>query len=263
MDFERRLPEDIDALLANFFQKARKKNGKPFSSSALIAFRTALTRYLNEPPFFRNIKLAQDARFTKSNTILHKQIAQMREVVKQVESITPEDHLLLYRSGVLGDRHPTCLLQKVWFELQWHFGRPGGRRSWAAVPPDCFIFATDSGGEFVSLRPLGGEEGFLYEKARKMYAAGGPNCPVQSLKKYLEKRNPFCSAFLQTPNKHFQEENDVWYFPEAMKDSKLKYLMKHLSKQARLSKIYSNLSVCHHLLNPREAEAVLQDDASS
>lgn len=187
--------------------------------------------------------------------------------IKQVEPILPEDYILLYQSQVLSDSSPTSLLYKVWFELQWHFGRPGGRRTWNVVPANSFVFDADENGEFVFIRPIGNDEGLGFhtskESMRRMYATGATNCPVRSLQKYLEKRNPLCDMFLQTPRKQFLEKDKVWYLPEGLKDHKLKYMMKHLSKIANLSKMYSNLSVCQHLDSKCGTDLSLQEDESS
>ncbi|XP_076468968.1 uncharacterized protein LOC143299566 isoform X1 [Babylonia areolata] len=245
-DFETKPVEEIDSMLSQFFLHARKKNGDPFSVSALLAMRTALTRHLKGPPFYRNITLATDIRMKRSQSSFEQQMAQagMCQSVSKAERISPEDYTRLYQSGVLSNGDPTSLLYKVWFELQWHFGRPGGRKSWSSIFPDSFVFDADLNGEFVYVRSFLFSNSFGGEmSSRRMYAQGGPMCPVRSLQLYLEKRNPHCEAFLQEPEKNVSREALIWYKPEGLKEYKLSCLMKILSSKARLSKVYTNLSV--------------------
>ena len=246
-DFETKPVEEIDHLLSQFFLHARKKNGDPFSASALLAIRTALTRHLKGPPFHRNITLATDVRMKQSQIIFEQQLAQagMSQSITKAERLTPEDYAKLYQSGVLNNYNPTSLLYKVWFELQWHFGRPGGRKSWSSIPADSFVFDSDEKGEFVYMRSILLSEGFSFSAgtSSRMYSQTGPLCPVHSLRLYLEKRNPLCDAFLQVPEKAFIRDGCSWYKAESLKEYKLSCLMKTISAKAQLSKIYTNLSV--------------------
>ena len=246
-DFETKQVEEIDHLLSQFFLHARKKNGDPFSASALLAIRTALTRHLKGPPFYRNITLATDVRMKQSQNSFEQQLAQagMSQSITKAERITPEDYTKLYQSGVLNNDNPTSLLHKVWFELQCHFGRPGGRKSWSSIPADSFVFDSDEKGEFVCMRSILHFEGFSFAAGTcaRMYARAGPLCPVRSLQLYLGKRNPLCDAFLQVPDRAFLKDARSWYKAESLKEYKLGSLMKTISAKAQLSKIYTNLSV--------------------
>lgn len=239
--------EEIDHLLSQFFLHARKKNGDPFSASALLAIRTALTRHLKGPPFYRNITLATDIRMKQSQNSFEQQLVQagMSQSITRAERITPEDYTKLYQSGILNNDDPTSLLYKVWFELQWHFGRPGGRKSWSSIPADSFVFDSDEKGEFVYMRSILYSEGLSFSSGTfgRMYSQPGPLCPVRSLQLYLEKRNPLCDAFLQVPEKAFTKDSCSWYKAESLKEYKLSCLMKTISTKAQLSKIYTNLSV--------------------
>lgn len=239
--------EEIDRLLSQFFRHACKKNGEPFSASALLAIRSALTRHLKGPPFYRNITVATDTRMKRSQNSLEQRLSQagMLQPVSKAERITQEDYTKLYQSGLLNSDNPTSLLYKVWFELQWHFGRPGGRKSWSSIPASCFVFDSDEKGEFVYMRSVEFQEGSgLYTgSSHRMYAQGGPLCPVYSLKLYLSKRNALCDAFLQVPDKAFIKEAQSWYQAEGLKEYKLASFMKTISAKAQLSKTYTNLSI--------------------
>ena len=41
------------------------------------------------------------------------------------------------------------------------------------------------------------------ETDKKMYAAGGEDCPVKNLKSYLSHLNVKCHAFFQRPSKNY------------------------------------------------------------
>ena len=71
--------------------------------------------------------------------------------------------------------------------------------------------------------------------------SGNPKCPVASLEKYLNVLHPECDAFFQRPLTKVPEETDgPWYANKAVGHNKLGAMMAKLSKQAALSRVYTN-----------------------
>ena len=73
-------------------------------------------------------------------------------------------------------------------------------------------------------------------------ATGKKNCPVKSLKLYLEKLNPKCDAFFQRPRKK-PSCADSWYNNQVVGMTSLKEMMKINSQEANLSIVYTNHSI--------------------
>ncbi|XP_061190187.1 uncharacterized protein LOC133198049 [Saccostrea echinata] len=78
------------------------------------------------------------------------------------------------------------------------------------------------------------KQGRIYDKP------GDPRCPVLSFKKYIGKLHPENPNFLQPPKKKKCEEKESWYENVAVGKNTLYSFMTNLSKEANLSKIYTN-----------------------
>ena len=76
-----------------------------------------------------------------------------------------------------------------------------------------------------------------------MYATGMPDCPVKSLKLYLSKLNKSKPCFFQRPKAVFGASSDCWYEAAPVGKNTLGTMMQKISKQAGLSKTYTNHSI--------------------
>jgi hypothetical protein len=65
-------------------------------------------------------------------------------------------------------------------------------------------------------------------------------CPVATFAKYLLKLNPSNPSLWQRPKKNVLIEDDVWYDNSSLGHNTLGKMMDTMSREARLSKIYSN-----------------------
>jgi len=74
----------------------------------------------------------------------------------------------------------------------------------------------------------------------RMHATSSQICPVYSLRRYIEKRNPLCSAFFQRPKDSFSESDAVWFENRPLGKNKLGRMMTDLSSNAGLSQVYTN-----------------------
>ena len=68
------------------------------------------------------------------------------------------------------------------------------------------------------------------------------NCPVKSLKLYLEKLNPKCDVFFQRPRKGSSCAGSC-YDSQVVGMNSLKQMMKIISQEANLSIVYTNHSI--------------------
>ena len=92
--------DELDTTLAKFYAD---DDGSCYSRSALLQFRYAIQRYLNNPPFSQGFELSSDPKFSKSNKMLDAVIKSQRlqgfETVKHKPVITDDDMRKLQKVG--------------------------------------------------------------------------------------------------------------------------------------------------------------------
>lgn len=76
-----------------------------------------------------------------------------------------------------------------------------------------------------------------------MYATEGVWCPVASFEKCLEHLNPKNEFLFQRPKKEVSSDAIVWYDKMVVGERSLGDMMKRISKEANLSRIYTNHSI--------------------
>ena len=78
------------------------------------------------------------------------------------------------------------------------------------------------------------------EKEARMYETEDQGKGYKALKLYLQKVNPKCTAFFQYPKKNSTAEDAIWYEARPLGIHSLAKMMKDISVEARLSKVYTN-----------------------
>ena len=215
----------------------------------MINIRSGINRYLQCEQ--RVIDLSNDPEFMTANQVFAGVMKKMRkeglDVTKHKDPIAPEDICKLYASETLSVKNPESLQNKVFFEVNLHFARRG-REGLRDLRKDSFLLKTDAAGaEYVCVAYHEKEKNHpgtvsvkSSEKQAVMYTnEGDPLCPVRSFKLHLEKLHPNCPAFLQQPNKYF-EKTGLWYKNCPLGINKIGVKMAEISKQAKLSTIYTN-----------------------
>ena len=138
--------DELDTTLAKFYAEARKIDGSHYSRSALLQFRYAIQRYLNNPPFSRGFELNSDPKFSKSNKTLDAVIKSQRrqgfETVQHKPVIMNNDMVKLQESGIFNIDEPIGLLYGAWFYIMLHFCRRG-REGQRELRPDSFVIMHD------------------------------------------------------------------------------------------------------------------------
>ena len=82
-----------------------------------------------------------------------------------------------------------------------------------------------------------------YEKDGRMYETKQAGDGYSAMKLYLEKINPGCQAFFQFPKRDWQASDNVWYENRPLGVNKLGNMMREISQEAQLSRIYTNHSL--------------------
>lgn len=127
----------------------RTTKGEFYGISSYVGLRAGLNRYINDPPVCQSWNLAQDPEFKSSNNVFKGVLKQIRRTGRDKAThyppISPEDQRILKNYAALNPNNPRGLLNKVWYDIQFHFGRRGkeGNRD---LRPDCFTLQRDENG---------------------------------------------------------------------------------------------------------------------
>lgn len=245
----------VDANLRRFYAEARKKDGEMYSKKSLLGFRHAIERFLNQPPYSRNVKMSSDPRFNRSNEMLDAQLVQMKrsgkENTKHKPIIEDEDLVKLKTSEAISLKSPLSLLRNVWFHVVLFFCRRG-REGQRQLTKSSFKFDIDGAGRsFITMahdeasknHPGGVKDVQSHEKCARMYETESLNDGYKALKLYLSKLNPQSPVFFQYPKRNWAPTDEVWYDNKPLGVNKLDNMMKEISQAAQLSRLYTNHSV--------------------
>lgn len=251
-NFEEYPPEKLSATLRTFYGSLRNKQGDVYSKSAYINIRAAINRYLTSPPYNKTINIMHDRQFMAANHVFMGILRHLRESGKDVthhkSAITPGDMQKLYDSGLVSNDSPSNLQRKVFLEVCLQFGRRGREGLREMKKSSIIIQKDDQNKEFATFAYNELEKNHQvhmpkeHEKKQIMYSQEDEStCPIFSLKKYLSKLNPKCEAFFQKPrNLANPETEQIWYQNKPLGIHTLESFMKNISKEANLSKSYTN-----------------------
>ena len=234
---------------------------KEYSKATLVALRNGLQTHLLKPPFNRTLNLTFDSAFAQANVILNARAKLHFEHVKDCvtyPAIEACDYQKMYTSKVLSNDTPHGLQNKVFFEMAFHFDRKT-REDLKELTLDSFEFHDDAekGCKYVTLATTKRKEKNLKLLAveaapnpnkKRLYATGQPNCPVASLEKYLSVLDPTCHCFFQGCKRSTVKvfgpfdtfEDRYWYNGKPLGINAIGQFMKHISINAKLSRVYSN-----------------------
>ncbi|XP_031570633.1 uncharacterized protein LOC116304966 [Actinia tenebrosa] len=207
--------EELDESLGEFYTEVKTQKGEDYSKSSLISMRHTIERYLNNPPFKRGIQLSA-AKFSLSNKMLNAKIKDLKRQGKQnvqhMLNISLGDLLLLKSSPIIEISHPLSLLRNVWFHVVLYWCRRGRERQ-RELKPESFTLEVDEDGKCfatmthdeVTKNHQGGvQENPTYEKNGRLYETDSPTDGYKTLKLYISKLNPECTAFFQYPRRDLE-----------------------------------------------------------
>ena len=251
---EKRLEEPQDKtslaiILKTFYAKARKSDGSSYSKSSLNSLRFGLNRHFKAT---QGTDIINDTVFCEANKVfLAKCVDLKRQGLAKVvhkPAILENDLRKLYECGVFSLVDPKTLQNKVFFEIMLFYCRRG-RQNLRELKVTDFSFSCDdkgsryvckTGDELTKNRREdddGFEGGLMYEKP-------GPNCPVASLELYIKHLNPRNQFLFQRPKKDAKIGIDeICYDNMVVGERMLGEKMKTISREAKLSKIYTNHSI--------------------
>lgn len=243
-------PAELGVVFKHFYAEVLQKDGREYSRSSLTCIRAAIQRHLSGPPYNSVINVMADGHFKPANALINGAIRNQKRRGEDESThhapISEKDVELMYGSGVLSKNDPVSLQYKTFFELLLHFGRRG-REGLRELNKSDIIFKTDDEGvEFATLKynphekNHPGKNTHEAQHVQKMYATGGEDCPVSSLKLYMSKLNPECESFFQQPRGQEYLRSCIWYTKAPVGVNTLGNFMSLISKKAGLKNTYTN-----------------------
>ncbi|XP_058621280.1 zinc finger MYM-type protein 2 isoform X2 [Onychostoma macrolepis] len=268
IDFKTVEKSDLNPVLREFYGSIRTSKGELYGISSYVGLRAGLNRFINEPPLNRVWNLMQDTEFRAANNVFKGVVKQIRrsgrDITAHYPPISPEDQHLLKHSPALDPGNPKGLLNKVWYDIQLHFGLRGkeGNRH---LQPDAFALNRDQSGFKYFTMTLHEDTKNMQEKDKKnrraMYEEpGNPLCPVASLEKYLSKIPADAKALYLQPKRMYVITDEMWYTPLPLGVNYLSQMLPKICKEAGTRTIYTNhslrLTAIQRLTESREIMAV-------
>ena len=243
--------ESLAAVLKLFYIEARKEDGTAYSKSTLNSFRFGLNRrYIST----RDINIINDPAFNETNKVFGAKCVELKRQglakVEHKQPICQEDLQKLYECGIFDISNPVTLQNKIFFEVMLYFCRRGRQNLLRQLKKTDFSVMTDGkGNKYV--RKITDE---LTKNRREnddgldggiMLENSGPHCPVTSFELYIKHLNPLNEYLFQRPKTKgiFACSQDVWYDNMVVGERSLGEKMKKISKDANLSKTYTNHSI--------------------
>ena len=240
--------------LREFFASVKTKKGDSYSKSSMINLRAGLNRFLRLPPNNRIINLMHNETFQNANQVFKGQLRRSKnegkDTSKPRSDIQPEDLEKLYDDYFtpgLENANTEVLLHKVFFDIMYFMGRQAKEGLRNLTKESFGLKKSANGSEYIEInfnettkKNQGDSTSSATENLHNNHAIiaeqeGDVRCPVNSFKHYLENLNDKCEAFFQHPDKY----NKI-YENRPIGKNTLGEMMKTISKNAKLSKIYTN-----------------------
>ena len=146
--------------------------------------------------------MAKDREFVKYRQVLEGKAKALREKghgkrANATKPLTVQDEEQLWKNRALGEQNPKSLFYALWYLLTLHVGLRSCQEHHGMFVEDFSLSKDDQGIEYVTFEenPTKTRQGVLRKKRGavqpKMFATGGPRCPVQFFKTNLaqEMRN--------------------------------------------------------------------------
>ncbi|XP_023838894.2 uncharacterized protein [Salvelinus sp. IW2-2015] len=252
VDFSTIEKSEMNVLLRDFYCSVRRGKGGEYCIPSYIGIRAGVNRFINLPPLSRAWCLMKDSEFTSSNNVfigvLKKIRREGRDKTTHPKVIKAQDLEILQNSTVLSPYTPRGLVNKVWFDIQLHFG-PRGKEGNRRLTPQSFVIKHDeNGAKYATMTSneerqnhKDAEEQNWQNRCGIMFQNPGSHlCPVASLEKYLSKIPSDATAFYLHPKKMVITSDSIWYSQEPMGFNYLSSMLPRLCQEAGTLEKYTN-----------------------
>ena len=252
-------PIELDSILQKFYAELRTEKGEEYEPASLRTMLGALHRYVKGKGYSTSIITSME--FAGSREVLNGKAISLREqgkgkMKRKADSISDEDEEAMWESGVLGHSSPKSLNQTIFFQISQHFGTRGCQEHHQINMEDLKIVSNPITGEVEYVEWVEGitktRQGGLIKQQRRlpqrMFAVGGPKCPMVILQKIISKRPEELKArgpLYLTPLQCF-DGKEVWFSKTKVGVNKINSFLKEMASNAGVTKSnkrYTNHSV--------------------
>lgn len=251
-DFDTGAAEELATILEGYYADVRKKDGTEYKKASYGAARSAIQRRLDSSQ--RHMNIFTDQAFCFANKILDgvlkaKKLAGREPVVEHKPVINEADWNKIqgYFDDVLTTLNPRKLTFFTWFHISAHFCLRGGEVQ-AKLMKDDLVFERDGNGiecitinkDFMTKNHQGGLTG------SETTTTGRIQDPKQvaAIKRYLSKLNPDLDRLFQRAfgggTTIMEDDAATWFMKAPLSHNMLTSMMKRLSEEVGLSKLYTN-----------------------
>ena len=254
LNFEVLPIEDLAEMLRRFYGTVLSRKGNEYSKSGLVNLRTGLNCHLQEPPHKRTLDLMNDRDFLQANKVLTGRLRDNKEKGKDKSkrriAIEQDDLEKLFKSyftPAMQTLDTYMLVQKIFFDIVYYTGRRG-KEGLRDLNKKSFEIKTGSDGlDYIELtfnektkknqgdQNSTGQDALHNDHHIISAQPGNILCPVKSFKTYISLLNPESDVFFQYASKDKKS-----YDKKPIGKNTLATMMKEISTDAKLSKIYTN-----------------------
>ena len=247
-NFESANATDLADYLCRFYNEGRCYDTRPFSKSTLSMIPQAINKHLRECGSKINVRTNPE--FISANQMYHTVNQKKKTVKKQRKKeitvntpVSQQDWAKLALSPALSLNTPKTLQFKIMVDFFQYFGVKG-KFALQELQKEHFVLKkTPEGNEYFEFMDPDKEEEYPTMNSEPWNI----HCPVYGFKKYLSHLDPECPVFLTYPRDrkghHSETRPDhVWYTDRPLGLVYLADMMKNLSKEAGLSRLYTNKS---------------------
>jgi len=254
-EFEKAPDEILNNYLRYFYSSLKKEDDTYYSPSTLVCIRAAIQRFLSSANIDRRVNIITDVNFKRANKTLKAMVSKsMNFTVKDSEKYPAIENTDMSLLRKYFDRStPQRLQQEVWFSLTYYFGFRG-REVMRETKKDFFKFEYEADGRKIisinrnsiskNTKASLIEKEYLNFRNAKIYPAEDPSvCPVQALETYLGLIPDTVEVLFPQPLIK-PKPNEKWYSSKrVVGKNAIGDFMKTISKEANLSKLYTNHSI--------------------
>ncbi|XP_033725029.1 uncharacterized protein LOC117315013 isoform X2 [Pecten maximus] len=249
---------ELNEMLSRFYCEARPKNvekrtenlpsqqAEVYHKNTLINIRGAINRRLTD--LGRDIDLVKDKEFKPSNRIMtgllkqrmrdgSSRPTQHKQIINEMDLSKISTYLSTAPSSAV------VLRQCVWYYIAIHFVTRG-LEFHKQLRINSFNFLSDEHGEYALLnhetQQKNYQGGTSYSDApeKRMYATGGPNCPVEMLKLFIEKTDTQATMLFNRYVK-YAKPSDKWFTDKPLASRTYSNFMSDICTAAQLSTKYT------------------------
>ena len=192
--------DELDDVLQHFYACVKKQDGEDYEPGSLRTMLASLDRFLREKG--KHFSIQRDREFEKSRKVLNGKAIELRENGKgnrphRAHALADKEVELLWQR-VFGTHSAQSLNYTVYFVVSQHFGTRGCQEHHQIVLEDLkWVKDSETGStvyiewvEGITKTRKGGLQKADRELTQRMFATGGPRCPVSFLEFMISKRPP-------------------------------------------------------------------------